>query len=63
MSLIISNLGWPAGKEIGATRQRQKTRREPMWFDSIERLYNLKRRDSMIGYLGPIEFEQRANFA
>ena len=31
-------------------------------FDYIERFYNLKRRHSTIGYLSPMEFEQRAGF-
>jgi len=32
-------------------------------FDYIERFYNPKRRHSTIGYLSPMEFEQRAGFA
>ena len=32
-------------------------------FDYIERFYNPKRRHSKIGYLSPMEFEQRAGFA
>jgi putative transposase len=32
-------------------------------FDYIERFYNPKRRHSKIGYLSPVEFEQRAGFA
>ena len=32
-------------------------------FDYIERLYNLKRRHSTIGYLSPMEFERQAGLA
>ena len=32
-------------------------------FDYIERFYNPKRRHSTIGYISPMEFEQRAGFA
>ena len=32
-------------------------------FDYVERFYNPKRRHSTIGYLSPMEFEQRAGFA
>src|SRR6266852_3374748 len=32
-------------------------------FDYIERFYNPKRRHSTIGYLSPMEFEQKAGFA
>ena len=32
-------------------------------FDYIERFYNTTRRHSTIGYLSPVEFEQRAAFA
>jgi putative transposase len=29
-------------------------------FDYIERFYNPRRRDSTIGYIGPMEFERNA---
>ena len=32
-------------------------------FDYIERFYNPKRRHSTIGYLSPMEFENRMRFA
>ena len=32
-------------------------------FDYIERFYNPKRRHSTIGYLSPMEFEQKAGLA
>ena len=32
-------------------------------FDYIERFYNPRRRHSTIGYLSPMEFEQRARLA
>ena len=32
-------------------------------FDCIERFYNSKRRHSMIGYLSPMEYERKAEFA
>jgi putative transposase len=32
-------------------------------FVYIERFYNTKRRQSTIGYLSPMEFEQQAGFA
>ena len=32
-------------------------------FEYIERFYNSKRRHSTIGYLSPMEFEQKAGFA
>ncbi|HEV2541971.1 MAG TPA: IS3 family transposase, partial [Methylobacterium sp.] len=32
-------------------------------FDSIERFYNLARRHSTLGYLSPVEFENRTQLA
>ena len=32
-------------------------------FDYIERFYNSKRRHSTIGYLSPMEFEEKAGLA
>ncbi len=40
--------------------------RDPAWadvFDHIERLYNPRRWHSTLGYLSPVEFEERAMLA
>jgi putative transposase len=47
------------GNETYRTRDQAKAG----VFDYIERFYNSKRRHSTIGYLSPMEFEQRAGLA
>lgn len=42
-------------------RMRDDTRAD--MFDYIERFYNGRRRHSTLGYLSPVEFEERAKLA
>ena len=44
------------GRKIYRTRDAAKA----VVFDYIERFYNVVRRQSTIGYLSPVEFEQKA---
>jgi transposase InsO family protein len=58
-----TQLGVLMGPEMTA-RKLYRTRDEAraVVFDYIERFYNPKRRHSTIGFLSPMEFEQRAEF-
>lgn len=47
------------GRKVYRTRDIAKAH----VFDYIERFYNTRRRHSTIGYLRPVEFEQRAALA
>jgi transposase len=46
---------------FGPYRSRNEAKADV--FDYIERFYNPKRRHSTIGYLSPMEFEQKAGLA
>ena len=46
-----------------AQLQKERDEARADVFDYIERFYNPKRRHSTIGYLSPMEFEQRAGYA
>ena len=50
-------------ERIGRKDDRTRDAARADVFDLIERLYNTVRRHSTIGYLSPVEFEQRAGLS
>ena len=50
-------------ERTGSKTYRSRDEARADVFDYIERFYNAKRRHSTIGYLSPMEFEQKAGFA
>lgn len=51
--------------ELRKTRVERKTRDDARAevFDYIERFYNPRRRHSTLGYMSPVEFEEKAMLA
>jgi hypothetical protein len=61
--LRSSGFGGASDEQRALSIQIAEAQVELARVDYIERFYNAKRRHSTIGYLSPMEFEQKAGFA